>query len=260
RRGIGIGAPILRRALYDHVPNQDDELSFHVDDIITVLHKVDDSWWLGELINKDNQRIRGIFPVSYTERYTVDHEIGHDRNDSNIRHSINNKSDKSDTSPSSSLLRCIPHHIDHINTRPPKRSFSDGALFSPSSLSSLSPTSIQSVTGYLPSSQADDESPTAPITSEFSRASFEPAPPPTPIKTKAFIKRQLSTTSDTSSYHSSRSTLSSIRSARQSPGLELLDSPTLVTPQQTAPLKSGTILPPPTGYYGRPLPPKPLDD
>ncbi|CAO3594025.1 unnamed protein product [Absidia cylindrospora] len=71
--------PILRRALYDHVQSLDDELTFHVNDIITVLHKVDDGWWLGELVDKNNRKHRGIFPVNYTEPHTND-----DDNDDNI--------------------------------------------------------------------------------------------------------------------------------------------------------------------------------
>ncbi|ORZ24029.1 hypothetical protein BCR42DRAFT_402102 [Absidia repens] len=62
--------PTLRRALYDHVQSLDDELTFHVNDIITVLHKVDDGWWLGELVDKNNRIHRGIFPVNYTEPHT----------------------------------------------------------------------------------------------------------------------------------------------------------------------------------------------
>ncbi|KAI8337619.1 hypothetical protein BC941DRAFT_396525 [Chlamydoabsidia padenii] len=68
--------PMQRRALYNHLQDHDDELTFHVNDVITVLHKVDDSWWFGELVDKDNKTCRGIFPVNYTESYSTSNTQG----------------------------------------------------------------------------------------------------------------------------------------------------------------------------------------
>ncbi|SAL98830.1 hypothetical protein [Absidia glauca] len=68
---MNMPAPMQRRALYDHIQDHDDELTFHVNDVITVLHKVDDAWWYGELVGKDNNTSRGIFPVNYTESYSA---------------------------------------------------------------------------------------------------------------------------------------------------------------------------------------------
>ncbi|ORZ14204.1 hypothetical protein BCR42DRAFT_63585 [Absidia repens] len=61
--------PRQQRALYDHIQDHDDELTFHVNDIITVLHEVDDAWWFGEISDSNNNKSRGIFPVNYTEPY-----------------------------------------------------------------------------------------------------------------------------------------------------------------------------------------------
>ncbi|CAO3589959.1 unnamed protein product [Absidia cylindrospora] len=63
--------PRQQRALYDHIQDHDDELTFHVNDIITVLHEVDDAWWFGEISDSNNNKSRGIFPVNYTEPYTT---------------------------------------------------------------------------------------------------------------------------------------------------------------------------------------------
>lgn len=272
---------MLRRALYDHIQNQDDELSFHVNDIITVLHKVDDSWWLGEIINKDNKRTRGIFPVNYTEKYTEkEGDKAIDMKQKDEQHSPN---DVDDAKPIP--LKRIPHHLERINTRrpPTNRSSTDWSLSppsSPTSLSSLSPTSIQSVMGSLPSSSvatlpAQTDTTDTPI-QHFSPVTFTAADegPPTPAKPTA-LQRHSSTSSSKSSQHSfasstPRSTASSqyyypstpASTTRRSPGLESAGPPTPNTPQQKpTPIKThASDLPPPTEYYGRPLPPNPSDN
>ncbi|SAM03715.1 hypothetical protein [Absidia glauca] len=276
----GAYKPMLRRALYDHIQNQDDELSFHVNDIITVLHKVDDSWWLGEIINKDNKRTRGIFPVNYTEKYIEkDSDNAPDTTKKDEQHSTNDVDDVKSTS-----LKRIPHHLERINTRrpPAKRSSTDWSLSpppSPSSISSFSPTSIQSVMGSLPSSstatlppQTDDREPLA---QHYSPATFTAVDegPPTPAKTST--PQRQSSASSKSSQHSiasstPRSTVSSqyyysstpASTRRRSPGIESAGPPTPITTQQKpTPIKTHALdLPPPTNYYGRPLPPRPSDD
>lgn len=54
----------FRRALFDFTGQNDDEISFKVGDVITVINEIDKGWWVGEVHNK-----RGIFPVNYTEPY-----------------------------------------------------------------------------------------------------------------------------------------------------------------------------------------------
>ncbi|KAI9365788.1 hypothetical protein BD770DRAFT_377263 [Pilaira anomala] len=53
-----------RKALFDFTGQNNDEISFKIGDIISVIDAIDKGWWLGEFNSK-----RGIFPVNYTEEY-----------------------------------------------------------------------------------------------------------------------------------------------------------------------------------------------
>ncbi|KAI8337504.1 hypothetical protein BC941DRAFT_470393 [Chlamydoabsidia padenii] len=59
-----------RKAIFEFEGQAQDELSFNVGDLITVVEPVDEGWWMGE-INQDGIRRRGIFPVDYTEDVTT---------------------------------------------------------------------------------------------------------------------------------------------------------------------------------------------
>ena len=48
-------------ALYDYQAQRSDELSFVKDEVIKVLYRDNDDWWMGEL--EDGQQ--GFFPVNY---------------------------------------------------------------------------------------------------------------------------------------------------------------------------------------------------
>ena len=48
-------------ALYDYQAQRSDELSFVKDEVIKVLYRDNDNWWMGEL--EDGQQ--GFFPVNY---------------------------------------------------------------------------------------------------------------------------------------------------------------------------------------------------
>ena len=48
-------------ALYDYQAQRSDELSFMRGDLITVLYKDNDNWWMGEL--QDGSQ--GFFPANY---------------------------------------------------------------------------------------------------------------------------------------------------------------------------------------------------
>ena len=48
-------------ALYDYQAQRSDELSFIKDDVIKVLYRDNDNWWMGEL--EDGHQ--GFFPVNY---------------------------------------------------------------------------------------------------------------------------------------------------------------------------------------------------
>ncbi|CAO3632250.1 unnamed protein product [Cunninghamella blakesleeana] len=58
----------LRKAIFDFQAESNDELSFHIGDIITVVEPVDEGWWWGEMENQ-GMKHKGIFPVNYTEEY-----------------------------------------------------------------------------------------------------------------------------------------------------------------------------------------------
>ena len=48
-------------ALYDYQAQRSDELSFMRGDLITVLYKDNDNWWMGELPDGN----QGFFPANY---------------------------------------------------------------------------------------------------------------------------------------------------------------------------------------------------
>ena len=48
-------------ALYDYQAQRSDELSFVRGDVITVLYKDNDNWWMGELPDGS----QGFFPANY---------------------------------------------------------------------------------------------------------------------------------------------------------------------------------------------------
>lgn len=57
----GGSGPFQVVALYDYQAQRSDELSFLRGDVITVLYKDNDNWWMGEL-SDGNQ---GFFPATY---------------------------------------------------------------------------------------------------------------------------------------------------------------------------------------------------
>jgi myosin-1 len=50
------------RALYDYEAQEADELALTTGQIVTIIKKNDDGWWLGTLNGK-----RGVFPGNYVE-------------------------------------------------------------------------------------------------------------------------------------------------------------------------------------------------
>ncbi|KAI0233428.1 Protein E(sev)2B [Lamellibrachia satsuma] len=59
------------RANYDYKTQNEDEMTIHQGDVITVIDKNDADWWKGEVM-RDNAIKRGFFPSSYTTPYTGD--------------------------------------------------------------------------------------------------------------------------------------------------------------------------------------------
>ncbi|MFW8314641.1 SH3 domain-containing protein, partial [Klebsiella pneumoniae] len=49
-------------ALYDYQANDDDEISFDPDDIITHIEMIDEGWWRGLCKNR-----YGLFPANYVQ-------------------------------------------------------------------------------------------------------------------------------------------------------------------------------------------------
>jgi hypothetical protein len=57
-------------ANYDFKPeNPEEELEMKRGDIVAVLNKNDQNWWMGE-ITRGNQVLRGLFPKTYVSPYT----------------------------------------------------------------------------------------------------------------------------------------------------------------------------------------------
>jgi len=57
-------------ALYTYRAQRDDELSFDVSDIITVVHRSGSDWWLGQLRGKT-----GLFPSNYVTAATAQDRV-----------------------------------------------------------------------------------------------------------------------------------------------------------------------------------------
>lgn len=53
---------VMVKALYDHVAEAEDELSFNVGELIEVLATSDDGWWKGKCNGRE-----GLFPVNYVD-------------------------------------------------------------------------------------------------------------------------------------------------------------------------------------------------
>ena len=51
--------------LYDYEANRSDELSFHRGDLITVLFRDNDMWWMGEAADGR----QGYFPANYVAEH-----------------------------------------------------------------------------------------------------------------------------------------------------------------------------------------------
>ncbi|KAF7732125.1 hypothetical protein EC973_006380 [Apophysomyces ossiformis] len=59
-----------RKALYAFQGENENELSFQAEDLLTVIEKLDEGWWVGEIEENGTVR-RGIFPVNYTEEVSA---------------------------------------------------------------------------------------------------------------------------------------------------------------------------------------------
>ena len=56
------------RALYDFTGSGEDELSFEEGDLLVLVTKEEEDWWVGEIVDrKTGQKILGFFPADYVE-------------------------------------------------------------------------------------------------------------------------------------------------------------------------------------------------
>ncbi len=55
------------RVLYDYDAQDDDEISLHVDDVVTNIQQIDEGWWTGTNPKQRN----GMFPSNYVELIEV---------------------------------------------------------------------------------------------------------------------------------------------------------------------------------------------
>ena len=53
---------------YDFKAGEDEELDFKRGEIITIIHKRDPNWWLGEIM-RGNKPCRGLVPSTYVRQY-----------------------------------------------------------------------------------------------------------------------------------------------------------------------------------------------
>lgn len=60
-------------ALYPYKAQNDDELSFEKDDIISVVGRDEPEWWRGEL-----NGLSGVFPSNYVGKFVTSGELGLD--------------------------------------------------------------------------------------------------------------------------------------------------------------------------------------
>ncbi|KAI8086028.1 uncharacterized protein BX664DRAFT_334725 [Halteromyces radiatus] len=159
-----------RKAIYEHVQDHPDELTFHVNDIINVVDKVDNGWWLGEMpVKNGQQNTRGIFPVNYTIPYPDANDESMDTDDNSKNHSSKMEISKNGTVITTSLqgssiispTETSPDSLSTTSTSPPLRPLSTSIGSSPSSASSSSPGQ-QPVHQILPTSSLRPPQPVFP--------------------------------------------------------------------------------------------------
>ena len=58
------------KAKYDYNSGHEDDLSFAVGQIITVLEEVDDEWYNGEYVDSEGRRLQGMFPRNFVVNFS----------------------------------------------------------------------------------------------------------------------------------------------------------------------------------------------
>ncbi|CRG86761.1 hypothetical protein PISL3812_03772 [Talaromyces islandicus] len=61
--------PFTVKALFDYTSEHDDDLNFHISQVITVTAEEDADWYYGEYVDDSGSKKEGIFPRNFVERY-----------------------------------------------------------------------------------------------------------------------------------------------------------------------------------------------
>src|SRR5437016_1314475 len=62
-------APFKVKAVFDYKSAEPDDLNFPNGQIITVTGEEDDDWYSGEYVDASGQKLEGIFPKNFVEKY-----------------------------------------------------------------------------------------------------------------------------------------------------------------------------------------------
>ena len=61
--------PFTVKAVFEYTSDHDDDLTFSIGQIITVVQEEDDDWYLGEYTDETGAKAEGIFPKNFVEKY-----------------------------------------------------------------------------------------------------------------------------------------------------------------------------------------------
>ncbi|KAL4818847.1 hypothetical protein BDW67DRAFT_144473 [Aspergillus spinulosporus] len=61
--------PFTVKAVFEYVSDHEDDLNFAIGQIITVTAVEDDEWYFGEYLNESGNKLEGIFPKNFVEKY-----------------------------------------------------------------------------------------------------------------------------------------------------------------------------------------------
>ncbi|KAG1456410.1 hypothetical protein G6F56_006838 [Rhizopus delemar] len=170
----------VRKASFDFSGQNDDEISFKIGDLITVIDEIDRGWWVGEANGK-----RGIFPVNFTEEY-----------DSLTKEFTQHSNSSSDSVNSPKISQ--PRRSSSIRQRPPPPPPSTSSSYMPNnhSDSSIKRASNQPIpmthTVSAPDVISRNSMPPPPPTglSRHRSTAIRPPPPPPPVRSNTIDRVQ----------------------------------------------------------------------
>ncbi|KAI9282728.1 hypothetical protein BY458DRAFT_497172 [Sporodiniella umbellata] len=169
----------IRKASFDFSGQNDDEISFKIGDLITVIDEIDRGWWVGEANGK-----RGIFPVNFTEEYdAVSPSSGLTRHSNSSNESIGSPKTIQQTRRTSSIRQRPPPPPPSLSTSSHLPSIHPDLSFKRASSQSI-PIVPMTHTVSAPDTLTRHSMPPPPPASlsRHRSTAMRPPPPPPPIR------------------------------------------------------------------------------